>query len=386
MSLHVHLDPVGGIAGDMFIAAMLAAFPEALPELETDLETAGVARHVSLELTETRKSGFAASQVAFVPRDGNPTATSHWSDIRAFLTDSRLAEPVKAIALEIFRYLAEAEAKVHGVPVDSVHFHEVADWDSVADIVAAASLIHCVGADSYSMGRVPIGFGRIATQHGSLPVPAPATTELLSGFEVFDDGCPGERVTPTGAAILKYLKPGFADVMPSGVLGAQGFGAGQAELKGIANILRVFALKADARLTDSVVRLGFEIDDMTPEELAVALDHLREDRRVLDAGFSLEIGKKGRPRFSVSVLVAEHDADAVCDLCFEETSTLGLRVQMLGRRILPREMGVANDVGIKRSDRPGGSTIKVEQDDIAGLRTLRRRREVARSLESNDEG
>lgn len=385
MSLHVHLDPVGGIAGDMFVAAMLAAFPAALNTLESDLEAAGINRFVRLELAGAKKNGFAASQVSFVPRDGDLPATHHWSEIRKFLADGGLSKPVREIALEIFQHLAEAEAKVHGVAVEMVHFHEVADWDSIADIVGAASIIHCVGAEGYSIGRIPIGSGCMDSHHGKLPVPAPATTELLRGFEVFDDGCPGERVTPTGAAILKYLRPVFAEARPSGRLGSQGFGAGQKDLQGIANILRVFALQLDTRLTDRIARLEFEIDDMTPEELAVALDHIRDDGRVLDAGFSLGIGKKGRPRFSVSVLAGEHDADAVCDLCFAETSTLGVRLQSLGRRVLAREMAVDNNVRIKHSDRPGGVTRKVEQDDIAGLPTLKRRREMARVSEQGDE-
>ena len=282
----VHIDPVGGIAGDMFAAAMLDAFPELEPALQRDLGESGVAQHVDLQVGEGRVGGFRGKRVAVVGRSDRVEPTRHYRHIRDLLSGSGLLAPVKARALDILARLAVAEAQVHGIPVDEVHFHEVADWDSVADIVSAASLAERSGVSGWSCTSVPQGAGRVRSEHGLIPVPAPAVVALLKDFDVHADGQAGERVTPTGAAILRHLvaQPGPA---PSGTLRRAGVGLGTRTFPAVPNLLRLMVLDSAGPATghDTVATLRFEVDDMTPEELSVALDRIRAGDGVLDAAF-----------------------------------------------------------------------------------------------------
>ena len=176
------LDLLGGISGDMFVAAMLDAFPELEDDLRADigvLEPVGVA---GIEI-ETRHDGVFAARSLRVLAAGS-VRHRHWAEIRSFLEGCPLAEPVRRRAVAIFQRLAEAEAAVHGVPVEKVHFHEIGAADSIADIVMAAWLIERSGIEQWSVGPVPMGRGCIETQHGAMPVPAPATLQLLEGFEL----------------------------------------------------------------------------------------------------------------------------------------------------------------------------------------------------------
>jgi uncharacterized protein (TIGR00299 family) protein len=388
MSLHVHMDAPGGVAGDMFLAAMLDAFPDLEDALRRDLADAGISEHARLEWKPILKSGFAARHVRFEIDKAAPP-TRHWRDIREMLTNSRLQADIRDQALAMFVHLAEAEAASHAIPIDDVHFHELADWDSLGDFVGAASLIVRSGVASWSCGAIPLGSGFVQTEHGRLPVPVPAVTALLRGFPLAQDDAAGERVTPTGAAILKELitKPGSR--APGGRLLANGTGAGTRQLPGVPNIFRVLVLetaeKASELVSDRVQRITFEIDDMTPEEMGIALDLIRADASVLDAGFTLGFGKKGRPRFAVDVIAKAGSAEEVAQVCIRETSTIGLRIADVERRILPRVETAAGPLRTKRSDRLGVSTTKVESDDLAGISSLAERRRRARLAEQSDD-
>lgn len=385
MTLTAVLDAPGGVAGDMFQAAML----DALPDLETgwraDLAAAGLSGIVEPQVTQQRKNGFAARQVRFGIAAA-PPALRHWADIRDWLGRSGLEREVRDTAVAIFARLAEAEAKAHGIAVEAVHFHEVSDWDSVADIVGAASLIVRSGIGRWTVGPLPMGSGHVDTAHGRIALPAPATLRLLTGFDLFRDGIPGERITPTGAAILAHLvAPGEA-ARPGGRIAATGNGAGTKDLTPVVNLLTVTLLDATAPVArpDRIVRLAFEIDDMTPEELGVALDRIRAAEGIVDAAFFLRYGKKGRPQFAVEVLVRPDAADRACALCFAETSTLGLRRTEEERLILPRTETLRGGLRVKTSARPGGPTAKVESDDLALTPRLAARRALAREGERDD--
>jgi uncharacterized protein (DUF111 family) len=226
-----------------------------------------------------------------------------------------------------------------------------------------------------------MGGGRVKTAHGLLPVPAPATELLLRGFEFIDDGISGERITPTGAAILKFLKPG--EKPASSMLLGSGYGFGSKTFPGISNVTRVSFFDVNKTSTtqswqeDRVVQLNFEIDDQTPEDLSVALENIRELPGVLDVNQSLAFGKKGRMMFAVQILVVSQAESDVMAQCFEETTTLGIRKIELDRAILNRSEHIVN-VGTekfrtKRASRPGDMTTKVEIDDIAHLPGIRRR-------------
>ena len=205
---HLHLDPIGGMSGDMFLGTMLDACPELFDGLVRMMRTAGLPDDWQVELNPAKDHAMTGSRLSIVPpASGKSRPTGTFLKIKEMLKDAGLAPNVLTRALDIFTHLAKAEAKAHGTPLENVHFHEVADWDSVADIVGAAFCIEAFPGASWSVGPIPLGGGRVQTSHGPLPVPAPATAELLKGFAVIDDGVSGERVTPTGAAILKSLAP-----------------------------------------------------------------------------------------------------------------------------------------------------------------------------------
>ncbi len=382
MSTHLHLDPIGGISGDMFLAAMLATFPDARAQLLQDWADAGVAEHVTLNLESVREKGMASLR-AEVRIATDAPATKHWANIRKFIQTSALRAPVQARAIAIFELLAQAEATCHGVPPERVHFHEIADWDSLADIIGAASVLEHADAHSFSVGPIPMGSGRVGTDHGIMPVPAPATTELLRGFELVDDGGKGERITPTGAAILAHLAPDQHGAAPRGRLVSNGMGAGRLQMEGIPNILRILQFdSATPRSNQQVTLVRFDVDDMTPEEISVAMDHLRRHSGVLDASYVVGHGKKGRTLFTLTVMCTPQASDQVIDACFAQTSTIGLRVERANRVVLPRRETEHAGLAVKQVSRPGGDTAKTENDAWAEAPTLRQRRALARAGET----
>ena len=378
--MHIHLDLIGGLSGNMFVGAMLDHLKTPIPALLLQIERAGFADLV--ELTATSKNDGVLTGTYFnVSAEFEAHHHRHYRDIKQKVEASLLSEKTKQISLDIFRLLAEAEATVHGKAIEDVAFHEVGAWDSIADIISAAWLIEQAGVTSTSVSSLPMGGGRVKTAHGLLPVPAPATELLLRGFEFIDDGISGERITPTGAAILKFLKPG--EKPASSMLLGSGYGFGSKTFPGISNVTRVSFFDVNKTSTtlswqeDRVVQLNFEIDDQTPEDLSVALENIRELPGVLDVNQSLAFGKKGRMMFAVQILVVSQAESDVMAQCFEETTTLGIRKIELDRAILNRSEHIVN-VGTekfrtKRASRPGDITTKVEIDDIAHLPGIRRR-------------
>ena len=396
--MHLHLDPVGGIAGDMFIAALLDAYPELAAGLDAALAGVGLppgARCALLAHNDGVLSGrrFELSLPAEFAGAG---AGHHHHDhrglaaIRAAIAAMGLDVAVAARAVAIFAILAEAEAAVHGVSVDEVEFHEVGALDSIADIVGAAWIIEALAPATWSVGALPLGSGSVQTAHGALPVPAPAVVKLLQGFVFTDDGLPGERVTPTGAAILRQLACASGAGPRAGRLAASGLGFGTRKLPGRANALRVLAFDmSDAPIADEVALLAFEIDDQTAEDLALGLERLRACAGVLDVLQSPVFGKKGRMAAQVQVLAQPAQTPAVLAACFAETTTLGVRHQLVARSVLERkELTVAGAAGaavrVKLARRPGAVlTAKAESENVSaggdrdGRERLRRASEAA---------
>lgn len=254
-----------------------------------------------------------------------------------------------------------------------MHFHEISDWDSIADILLNATLLDRIGIAGASTSPLPLGSGRVRTEHGPMPVPAPATLALLRNLPVLDDGIGGERVTPTGAAIMAHLDP--APRRPGGTLALSdtGHGLGTRALHGCANLLRLTLWSAaipPQATRDRVTILSFHVDDQTPEDLATALENLRARDDVLDVLQSVAQGKKGRMTAQVQVLCKEATASEVIEACFRETTTIGLRVRVEERHLLPRHADrvtlAATEVRRKLVRRPDGTiTTKPESDDIA---------------------
>lgn len=374
--LHIHLDPVGGVAGDMFIAAVLDAFPGLRDPMMASIRAAGLPPTVDLCLEAHRDHALTGHQFAIAEHRHKAGSGHHhraFSDIRRQLQESSLAETVCSQAVAMFTLLARAEAQVHGMSVDRVSFHELGEWDSIADIVGAAFLI-CELDATWSVGPLPLGSGRVATAHGSLPVPAPATALLLEGFDCFDDRVAGERVTPTGAVILRHLGANRARDATARKLRCSGTGFGTRELPGLSNVLRLLAFEEAGVVAadpDRIAEILFEVDDQTPEDLAIGLDKLRSHVAVRDVLQVPAFGKKGRLTTHVRVLADPLQLRQVCAACLEETTTIGLRYQLLDRLTLPRRTLALDvdgrSVGLKAVSRGAAVTVKAEADDIASV-------------------
>ena len=383
---HIHLDPVGGIAGDMFAAALLDACPEhEAGTVEAAARVAGV-RCRALRHRDHVLSGVRFD-VETLQEDGHEDGHDHvhhhhhdhhhtaWRDIRVRLQAASLPASVARHAVGIFGRLADAEARVHGIEPEAVTFHEVGAADSIADIVAAAWLIAAQGEATWSVGPLPLGSGRVRTQHGTMPVPAPATALLMEGFETFDDGIGGERVTPTGAAILRHLgcAPGTGDVPRR--LARTGLGFGTRTLPGLSNLLRALVFETLPADTTAGHRelavIGFEVDDQSAEDLAAGLDRLRGTEGVHDVLQMAAFGKKGRMATHVQVLAHPAALQTVSEACFRETTTIGLRTHLVRGLALPRRVAEVDVDGrrlrVKLVERPGGATGKAEADDALAV-------------------
>lgn len=369
--MHLHLNPLGGLAGDMFCAALLDARPYLLPQVRKTVASLGMPRDVHIEL---RDAGGVIKGKRFEVAPEGPahhhqhTAFRHILDL---LERAPLESGVRGRSISIFTLLAEAEGRIHGIAPEAVSFHEVGSWDSIADIVSAAALLDALDVHSASCAPLPLGGGRIKTAHDVLPVPAPATALLLEGLPVLDDGIQGERVTPTGAAIVKSMEP--TPAMPeNGMLRASGMGFGTRDLPGLPNCLQVLCIETTARPvhleTDRVAVLGFEVDDQAPEDFAQAMDRLRATEGVLSVTSFQGIGKGGRPTLSVEILARLPGLTRVANVCFRETTTIGLRWRESFRYVLPRhlrQVQVGDErLRVKVVDRPQGSTAKVEAGDL----------------------
>jgi len=389
----VHLDALGGIAGDMFAGALLDARPDLWPYCEQAIAAMALPAAVRASCVPHGDGVLTGSRFVV---DGETAAAGHdrhvqWPEIRGRLEGADLDAAVRQAALGIFRLLAEAEAAVHGCEVETVAFHEIGAYDSIIDIVSAAAIIAGLGPCRWSIGPIPRGRGSVRTAHGVLPVPAPATLELLQGFTLVDDGEDGERVTPTGAAILRYLAPSQdADPAPRRLLGA-GLGFGTRQLAARSNVLRasLYGPAAGELLADHVTVLRCEIDDQTAEDLAAAIEHLRAVEGVLDVCQWPILAKKGRLATALQVLASPEAADRVVAAMLDETTTLGVRRSEQARSVVRRETRDVGGVRVKLAHRPHGTSAKAAMDDLAELRGAsargdRRADAEARALREKD--
>lgn len=375
----LHLDLVGGIAGDMFVASLLNAFPHYWNNCLASLSALNLNAAVGIASTNDMRHDIAGTIFTVTGCEAQTShhAHVHWQEIRDNLQASHLSENVKAVACAIFTMLAGAEAAVHGTTIDKVAFHEVGAIDSIIDIVMAATLINELGNCIWSMGPLPLGRGLINSQHGKIPIPAPATTLLLEGFITVQDEEVGERITPTGAAILKFLNPTQNHDPIQRRLSGTGIGLGKKNLKARANMLRICVYEKvdDSRSLDFVALLRCEIDDQTGEDIAVALDQVRVAAGVRDVCQWSVIGKKGRMAVAVQVIVAPEQSDAVTKLLFEETCTLGVRCHIEERSLVKRESVEHDGVNLKLAHRSSGTTAKAEMVDLQAIKSHSARQE-----------
>jgi pyridinium-3,5-bisthiocarboxylic acid mononucleotide nickel chelatase len=341
-----YFDCFAGVAGDMVLGALLdaggsePALREGLGRLELD--------PYELEIGPTERGGIGATQVV-VHAEGRKRRT--WGDLRELLGGGPLPEPVRRRALATFARLAEAEGRVHRVPAEQVHFHEVGAVDAVVDIVGAALLLEDLGVTEVWASAVATGSGRTRSEHGVLPVPAPAVVELLRGVPLHAGGVEAELTTPTGAAILTATAERFGELPPVRVARV-GYGAGGRRHRELPNLLRVLlGERVDAAPDgDGGLVLEANIDDMTPELAPWVLDRLLE-AGAADVWFTPIHMKKGRPGITLSVLCPPGAEVALRGVLWRETSTLGVRGLPVRKWMLERRVV---EVGV-----PGG-TVRVK--------------------------
>lgn len=282
-----------------------------------------------------------------------------------------LPSRVKDQIMEVYSLIAQAESRVHGVPVDEVHFHEVGALDAVADITMTCMLMDRLSPGEVVCSPVRVGTGQVRCAHGVLPVPAPAAALLLQGIPIYGGGIQGELCTPTGAALLKHFVTRFGD-MPVMRVYAVGYGCGQKDFPA-ANCVRAMLGEAQGG-GDEIVELSCNVDDMTGEELGFAMERLFEGG-ALDV-YTVPIGmKKSRPGVLLRVMCAPADREALCALLFRHTTTLGVRECALRRRVLERSADAADTpfgpVRRKRAQGCGTTRQKFEYEDLAAIARAR---------------
>lgn len=374
---HVHLDLLGGLAGDMFLASALDCGLARVEDVEGALSTLGFGE-IEIVRRRVRRGAFSANHIEFAGWDEGADADHrHLSKIVEILEESGLESAVRDRAIAMFRILGRAESEIHGIPLEEVHFHECGALDSIFDFVSAAWIIERADA-TWSCGPIPTGAGNVETDHGTVPVPVPATARLLEGFETEPRSVEAELVTPTGATILRTLRdisPGLEQV--EGTVASSGYGAGTRDPEGLSNVVRMLTFEdapaeaAGDSEAERVVRLVCEIDDMQPELLADAAEVLLANG-ALDVVRQPVAMKKGRQGTRLSVLVRPADEEAMVDAIFRETTTFGVRTEAVRRRTLRRTTGTVEtrfgEVGVKRGYRRGELVQATpEYDDCRAL-------------------
>jgi len=328
-----YLDAFSGISGDMTVGALLdaGAPAEALIDALRSMDTGA-----RFEVEKTSRGGIASTKFR-VHTDAAPAPHRHLSKILAMIDGAPLTPRAKAAASAVFRNLGEAEAAVHGVPIEKVHFHEVGAVDSIADIVGACVALDLLDVAEVHASAVNVGSGNVQTEHGLLPVPAPATARLLEGKPIYARGPEVELTTPTGAALAVTLASSFGP-LPAMRISNIGHGAGERDFKQHANVLRVLiGERTGASEATLVSVIEAHIDDSSPQILGYALERLM-DAGALDAALSPLQMKKNRPGSLLRVIAKPEDQERLAQIVFAETSTLGLRIHSAERRVEPRSM------------------------------------------------
>jgi uncharacterized protein (TIGR00299 family) protein len=317
----LYIDCIGGVAGDMLLGALLDA------GAEVELPVAGIA----LELARAQRHGITATTVAVRGPESPPHR--HWGSIRTEIDALGLPERARHRAQETFRRLAHAEAKIHGVEPETVHFHEVGAIDAVGEVVGVALALESLAIDRVECSPLPVGRGFVDAAHGQLPLPAPAALELLRGAPLEGTFLRTELVTPTGAALVAALAARFGP-LPRMTLQGVGYGAGARDLKERPNLVRVIVGTAASRSDVSLIEAN--LDDLVPE-LAPDAAAACFEAGALDVWTAPVQMKRGRPGFILSALARPDAERAVVEAMLRETSTLGVRIAHLDRVELERE-------------------------------------------------
>ena len=358
------LETFAGISGDMFLGALtaLADAYDDIIDLPKKLRLEG---EVAVQIHSVNKNGIACKHVNIVENEIAEHAHRHLSSINKIIDESTLSGNVKSIAKSIFMTLGQAEAQVHGVDIEKVHFHEVGALDSIMDIVGAAYLIDRLKIDKTYCTPVNTGHGFANTAHGKLPVPCPATQELLIGLPTYQGEIESEMTTPTGAAILRYLEPSFT--IPTLTELKIGYGPGEKNFE-IPNTLRA-SLCQEGTSENKMVVIQTSIDDMTGEYLGQEFQTALMEKGASDFYYEQVVMKKGRPGIVLNVFCPVKRFEDVSDFILENTTTIGLRYYSVNKKKLERTFSKVSledgQVQVKKSKTPSGKTkYKPESSDV----------------------
>ncbi len=353
-----YLECFSGMSGDMFLGALVDC---GVPARLLEETVAALDVEARLEISRAVRSGISATKVdVWVKGEKDLPREQYWAEknknekhghshshspartlneIRRTISAAPVSDRAKQTAIDIFGALGAAEGKIHNVPIESVHFHEVGAVDAIVDIVCAAAGADTLGVDEFICSPLNVGGGSVKCAHGSLPVPAPATLELLRGAPVYSSGLQAELVTPTGAAIVKTLAARFAP-FPDMKVERSGYGAGSRDFPGHPNVVRLTIGEATPSLaaktaSETITVLEANLDDLNPQVFGYVMDRLLEEG-ALDA-FAVPVQmKKNRPGTLLTVLCEPGDASKLVQLIFAETTTLGVRRRDEVRQILAR--------------------------------------------------
>ncbi len=357
-----YIDAFSGISGDMTVGALLDAGADQTA-LFAALGSLGTGASFSCE--KTKRRGIAASK--FTVSGGETRSHRHLPHILDLIEHAALPPRAKQNAARVFQRLGAAEAKVHNVPIEKVHFHEVGAVDSICDIAGACIALELLGVDEIHSSAINTGSGTVNTEHGVLPVPAPATAELLTGRPVYARGPSVELATPTGAAIASELATSFGP-MPAIRIASIGYGAGDKDFPEHANVLRVIIGEPSGALeSTSVAVIEANIDDSSPQVLGYAMERLL-DAGALDVTLESALMKKSRPGTLLRVIARPEQREDLAQLIFAETTTLGLRLYAAERRVKARTtVEVATTHGKVRVKVSENGSFAPEYDDCREL-------------------
>lgn len=332
-------DIITGISGDMTIGALIAAGAD-FENLKKEINKLGL-KGFELKIGHIKRSAIDAVKFDVVINNP-PQYYTHLTDILKMIDESTLSGYVKTNSKKIFNLIGTEEAKIHNIPIEKIHFHEVGAIDSIVDIIGASVCLENLGVKQVYTTPVKMGKGLIDTQHGLMPNPAPATLEILKDYPVEFTNIDFELTTPTGAAIVKALSKGLYN---SGLFGSVkikkiGFGSGSFDIEESPNLLRVVLCDVPEDFNfqkESLLLLETNIDDMNPQLYPYVSEKLFE-AGALDVYYHDIIMKKGRPGILFSVLINENILNDVLEIIYSETTTLGVRIKKIDRHKLPREV------------------------------------------------
>ena len=330
----IYFDCFAGASGDMILGAMVAAGVDAqvLREQLSLLNVEGF----KLDFETTDRSGLSATYARVETIQEHKHR--HLADIRKIIENSGVSDAVKDLSLRIFQRLAEAEARVHNEPIEKVHFHEVGALDAIVDVVGAAICFDLLKIDRFVCSPLHVGSGMVQMEHGRFPIPPPAVAELLRGVPFYSGDIKGELLTPTGAAIITTVCSEYGPI-PRITTDRTGYGAGTREYDNFPNVLRVLIgeTENDDAASERLWMIETNLDDASPQIIGHVMDRVF-DLGALDCYFTPAQMKKNRPGVLLSVLCGAEEKEAVLNLLFTETTTLGVRSYEVERRALRRNV------------------------------------------------